>query len=844
MEAVFLKILNMSITAGWLVLAVLVLRLIFKKAPKALSVLMWALVGIRLICPFSIESALSLIPSAQTVPEQILTEQTPAIQSGVPVFNNAVNPVIGEALEATASAAVTPVRSITRIAALIWLVGVGLMLAYAAFSYLRIRKRVREAVPVAGKLWLCDHIQGPFILGILRPRIYLPSDLDAADLEYVVVHENAHLKRRDHWWKPLGFLLLAVHWFNPLLWLGYILLCRDIEAACDEAVIHKLGADAKKPYSEALIQCSVSRRSLAACPLAFGEVGVKQRIKSVLSYKKPALWIILAAVTACIALAVGFLTDPKTAVSSDLRAWLYSQVKEHHQSEDSRDHACCLDIEILDARTIGNKTTVYFWALYEEYTLREGELYGETGSHIITAVTVEDTSHGYTLVEYWEPRDGSYYASDIRRKIPLYLWSKAFDSQRYVAQQQKNCEEAAWAQLLAEDNATLSETASPAVIEALKKKYPEYFGLSTTKGLEVYVWQMAENAYSWAVREGKNLGYTQLELMSLPQTSLEEIRAIVASYQLTRSQVSIIPVQMPHSSYGYVIDEAYREKVEALFWGDDTQIPKATYDYIIDFMTFDIDGDGVEEHCTLGPGITSGLFTFTLSVTEKGEPEYYNVFSSPFYYLSFAKTTTGEVQLRGQTQGTDPQVHYFRFGVENGNITLSSDEQTVAYWGEQGFSDGIQLDISMDGLLELAIDNALRDRYESTVPDGLIHTQSYALLEQERVSGTPLMGQTEHAQEVTVYLLVLHMDYSLQNGLAQEVDGSFAPTAITFTVDAEGNYILRKYWSKEQGTYTPEELREKFPEDAAQQALDLDRYAEELKQRCFAQAEAWLADFS
>lgn len=310
METVFLHLLNMSITAGWIALAVIILRLLLKKAPKWITVLLWGLVGLRLIFPFSIESVLSLIPSAETVPPEIIYAQEPQIHTGVEFFNSSVNPVISESLAPEAGASVNPVQIILFVATIIWLAGVAGMLIYTLVSYLRLKSKVKISMPIDKNIYICDSINTPFILGVIKPKIYLPSTLSSTEQEYVLSHEKAHLKRRDHLIKPLGFLLLSVYWFNPLLWVAYVLLCRDIETACDEKVIKDMELQQKKEYSTALLNCSVPRRMIAACPLAFGEVSVKQRIKTVLNYKKPAFWITIVAIILCIALSVGFLTNP------------------------------------------------------------------------------------------------------------------------------------------------------------------------------------------------------------------------------------------------------------------------------------------------------------------------------------------------------------------------------------------------------------------------------------------------------------------------------------------------------------------------------------------------------
>lgn len=313
MSGIFLKLLNLSISASWLVLVVLALRLVLKRAPKWVNVLLWGMVALRLMLPFSIESALSLIPSAETVsPEVVQFDPAPTITSGVEFIDNAVNPSLSESFAAAPLASVNPLYVWTYLAGWVWLIGLAAMLLYALVSYLRLRRCVRASIPLRENIYVCDEVPSPFILGIVHPRIYLPSALDEAQRGSVLSHERAHLARRDHWWKPLGFALLAVYWFNPLLWLAYTLLCRDIELACDERVLRGMDAGQVKAYSSALLACSVPRRMIAACPLAFGEVGVGARVKNAPRYKKPAFWVIAASVIVCIVVAVCFLTNPRT----------------------------------------------------------------------------------------------------------------------------------------------------------------------------------------------------------------------------------------------------------------------------------------------------------------------------------------------------------------------------------------------------------------------------------------------------------------------------------------------------------------------------------------------------
>lgn len=310
MDKLFLELLNLSIAASWLILVVLLLRPMLKRAPRAIVCALWLLVGLRLALPFSIESALSLIPSRETVSPEMVYAAQPMIDSGVKILDQAVNPVIVESFAPSPAESVNPLQVLNFVGGCVWLMGLVLMLGYSAVSYLRLRLRVREAVLVEKGVRQGQCVASPFVLGFFRPCIYLPGGLSEEDRPMVLAHERAHIRRGDHWVKALGFLLLAVYWFNPLVWLSYVLLCRDIELACDEKVLKELGQGAKKCYSTALLNCSYSHRAVAACPLAFGELGVKTRIKSVLRYKKPAFWVTVTALILCLAVAVCFLTDP------------------------------------------------------------------------------------------------------------------------------------------------------------------------------------------------------------------------------------------------------------------------------------------------------------------------------------------------------------------------------------------------------------------------------------------------------------------------------------------------------------------------------------------------------
>ncbi len=387
MKAVFLTICNLSLNAAWLILAVMAARLLLRRAPRFISCLLWGLVGLRLVCPFSLQSALSLLPSGKVVPDNIDMAARPQIHSGLKVIDGTVNPVMDRSFTPEMGASINPMQIVLSAACAVWLVGLGVMLFYALASFLLLKRRVMASAEIQGGMVQaadraehvpeqggmarirygeagprekkspaapalshggsvragiqgravreCDEVESPFILGILHPVIYVPSGLDEETLGLVLAHETAHLRRRDHWWKALGFFLLSVYWFQPLCWAAYILLCRDIESACDEKVIKNQGRSYAAAYSQALLDMSAQKRFVSACPLAFGGNRVKARVKGVLHYKKPAVWVIAASVFLCAAVAACFMTSPRQGNPKDAGSISKASVQERKEDKDS-----------------------------------------------------------------------------------------------------------------------------------------------------------------------------------------------------------------------------------------------------------------------------------------------------------------------------------------------------------------------------------------------------------------------------------------------------------------------------------------------------------------------------
>lgn len=323
-SAMFLELLNMSISASYVIIAVMIARWILRKAPKRIRCFLWLLVSIRLVCPVTIESVFSLIPTQDAIEAEIVYDQNPQIHTGITIVDRPINQYMEMHLAPKEVTSVNPLQIVAMFAAIVWVIGIVVMLGFLFYSWVRLKNQVRTAVPkeVAGvKIYQSENIATPFLFGLLKPRIYIPFSVAEQDLTYVVLHEQAHDRRRDYLIKPIAYLLLTVYWFNPLLWVAYILLCRDIELACDELVIRECEKQQndndeqkeafRKLYSQALLSCAVSRKMISACPVAFGEIGVKARVKNVLYYKKPTFWVLVVMVVLCITIPLCFMTQKK-----------------------------------------------------------------------------------------------------------------------------------------------------------------------------------------------------------------------------------------------------------------------------------------------------------------------------------------------------------------------------------------------------------------------------------------------------------------------------------------------------------------------------------------------------
>ena len=428
MTEFFLDLVNLSISAGWLVLAVLALRLVLKKAPRWSHVQLWGIVAIRLIFPVSIESALSLIPSPETISPEIMRARAPEISTGIEIVDRVVNPVISASFAPDPTSSANPLQILIPVAANIWLLGALVMLIYAVASYLSLRRKLRTAVVLKENIFQCERVNSPFVLGLIKPKIYLPYTMDGQTLHHVVAHEQAHINRNDHWWKPFGFLLLSVYWINPLMWIAYVLLCRDIELACDEKVIAELENEQRADYTQALVASSVNRPRIAACPLAFGEVGVKDRVKSIMNYRKPAFWVVAAAVVICVSVAVCFLTNPLDSVDY-LKCTGWSNNPETPEQINyeinlgNRIMSGELCVEEWVGGTCVRSAPVVMTELVDSVSVTVRDRW-DAGEKVGTEIQIDTNQYGGSLTAYFpypENYDGAFYyaRNEVNKRIKL-----------------------------------------------------------------------------------------------------------------------------------------------------------------------------------------------------------------------------------------------------------------------------------------------------------------------------------------------------------------------------------------------------------------------------------------
>ncbi len=823
MSNLLLTVFNMSFAASWLVLAVVLLRLVLKKAPRWIHVLLWAMVGLRLVCPLTLESALSLIPSAQVVSPQIVLDDSPAIHTGIPPVDQVINPVFTQTFTPDPTGSANPLQIWVAVAGIAWLAGMAAMGIYTAISYWRLRRRVMDAVLLEERIYQSGRIDSPFVLGFFRPRIYLPAALRAENMPYVIAHERAHICRKDHWWKPLGFLILAVHWFNPLMWLAYILLCRDIELACDEKVVRLLDAPSRADYSQALLSCSVSRASIAACPLAFGEVGVKARVKSILNYKKPGFWILLAAVIACVAVAVCFLTDPANDTQESSYKSSYS------------DRVLAIGVRNSDGSVLEEKATWYYFAVHS------GDIVTVPGD-VPLKVTIQSVKEKDFTVTF---DTALYYEGQQTQELEMKAvsWKDLHTGTPGGSTQYS---------FLNMSRVTNFEGAFPWIPDTTGMReerttmHPSFPGVTfycSTSSVrsEGGPWGQWELFTGMPVR---NVFFSDLSGDGLPEicatvcfgSGMIDTYVMVVDfaagdlfmlrdrgiydYFLEVEDNTLVCVKRPYNkdeelarSQLSLVNAAGGSGRKLVMTGSSSKNEPVV--------------DGTEAPGTVSPEENLTLEA-VLELAKKGEDltwedlEPYNGtdIGSGLYIMFYPIDDVYRLLVSGG--GPDGPIMSANLGIRDTGLWVDIRTGDVAVFLKENGEEARNVKIS----------DAIIQAHKKEYPDGLVNAAAFRILDTERVSGTPLFGKTEHTVEEIVYLYTMYGTYAASGGTPSMVTGQYAPAVAVFRIDASGGYTLTEYWEAQPGQNAESDIRSRFPAELAEQVLDGTSYVDELEKQC------------
>ena len=737
----FSNVLNASISASWLILVVVVLRLLLKKTPKWVAVMLWGIVAIRLLFPFSIESVFSLIPSAETISEELLQAgPVPGVQ---PAYLEIVtNPSYGREVTMELDRSIGSFQWDLLSMTFVWLAGVAIMVIYTAVSYWRLRRKVSTAVILRDNIFQSENVVSPFVLGIIKPKVYLPYHMDGQDLGHVVALEQAHIRRKDHWWKPLGFLLLTIYWFNPLMWLAYVLLCRDIELACDEKVIKELGNEQRADYTQALVACSVGRRMIAACPLAFGEVGVKERVKSVMNYKKPAFWVILLAVIVCVVVAVCFLTDP---VGFQFDEETHTIVSANHFDMRNGDDAVAIEmnpaqISELSSRLVGVRNTK-----------KSDEYGGFTPGYQISAL-LEDGTYirisGYSLSE----ND----MVDIEWDGERYVVSDT-DFQDYMS---RIC--------AGEDVAVAPDESAPdkVAFEAEILEIHEGYFLVAPEA-------------SWALNSADRIEVPMMNMDPALEPQVGDVIEIICSGEILETY----PARL--------------SKVYSIRVAEETSRLSLNDVIILSQYGYDLSWSDFENYEYIETG--SGLYIRVYEINEMYE-----------------------LWIGGAGPDSNPMYIY---------LALADDLDTRIDIRDGGVTEFIGADHS-EVLLTNAIYDAILEHNKPSKPDGLYHSASFVLLDQKELC---IDSDPPTPMQVIVYGMALHQAFSFTDAGLQDAQGSHIPVMLTFEKENDA-YTLLEYWQPRDGSYYAQDIREKFPDEVEDDALDTQKYIVSQMQNCYDQA--------
>ncbi len=874
MEMVFIKLLNMSISASWLILAVVLLRMILKGAPKWIRCILWGLVALRLIFPVSVKSIFSLLPTAETIPQDILYAENPVIHTGVTAINSVVNSYLSDSMTPDAGVSVNPMQIVMNLGAAIWVVGMIGMMIYAGISYLKIRIRVSASLPVRENIYFCDYIETPFVLGIVRPRIYLPSVFAEDEKAFLVVaHEKAHIRRHDHWWKPLGFLLLTVYWFNPVIWVAYILLCRDIELACDEYVVSHLEEEEKCAYSDALLACSIGRNHaglhhniISACPLAFGEVGVKDRVKAVLHYKKPAFWLVLLGVLGCIIVGICFLTNPKDntlhasepfghsyrvedVVYGDLRYSFAYTPENAPRYQLTSDYGMLVSGDVLDnaegeewSRLQGKFEEVKLSPLIFDEYFKNGT---DGPTSMIGPDTIRVNTEKAWRINVQDDENGVFYYFVLTKQGDVYLTYGYDQGDSYAASEEGTL--IRWVFKLARTDMlscnAISED-SDAYVEAAY--YPNGFdwdyeqlpqGYINEKGVLIFAtdWDTDTLVVSEDYYNNFNSGnrsdstHIEKETYTLERNKDGQFELNV-ELRSANGDMAVYFVQVPEGVYVMKIifadDEAALDIAEKWDCSVNCAEESEENSYVITYSD-----EEILSHTGCITFQNRNLFAITVHLIGKGKEAF-----------------VSEIAPGGNVvfMQADKEVTY-TVGI-HADVEEGTELNLMVYDGE--WSEVYTPVVDSEYVLDKAIKEAILNQYKPEKPDGLYHCVDFILLEQEEICGVASVNSGRDNMElITVYGMALHESLGFSGATFHEVAYDYVPVKLQFRKESEHEYVLKEAWfpdkTYESWDFYQEEIWKAFStysEDLATSAIYAIQdyiYLTSLRQKCYEQAVSY-----
>ena len=782
------KILNMSLTASVAIVFILLLRLLLKKAPKVISYALWSVVLIRLLCPVSIESGLSLFGLFDT-PTVDMTEHSSAVEYIPPSivhteFPEVVLPVpgIGEAItealpQGEEQLRADPLEGPMFIATYIWWGGILVMAVYGLVTYLRLRRRLITASPLRDNIYLADDIDSPFVMGLIRPKIYLPSAMEEREQSYILLHEQHHIRRLDHVVKALAFVALCIHWFNPLVWVAFILSGKDMEMSCDEAVVRKLGTQIRADYTASLLSLATGKRIIAGMPLAFGEGNTKGRIKNLANWKKPAFGVVVLAIIACVVVAICLLTNP---VGFQFDEASYAIVSANHFDMRTAGDAVAVEmnssqISELSSRLSGVKKT------------KKSDEYGGLTPGYQISVCLEDGT--YIRISGYSLSDNNMV--DIEWNGERYVVSDE-EFQDYLS---RIC---AGGDVSSAGNAVAGKT---------------------------YLYEGEGIMGSFTITLYNDGTFTYYEGMASSYIG-------IGSWEQDGDTITL--TDDGHGGYG-LVNHFKLDGDDLVFVDKDSA--NFVYVKVQDGEKFHCTGeafkqnDGADGTVQIMPNRNLSL-NDVIMLSQKG----YDLTWSDFDQFKYIETGSGlyirvyeinemyELWIGGSWIDEDPMYIY---------LALADDLDTRIDIRDGGVTDFIGADHS-SVLLSKAINEAILSENKPSKPDGLYHCASFVLLDQKELSGTPTVDSSDHTQMVTVYGLALHQGFGYSGGTLHDVSGSHIPVAITFEI-VGGKYVLKEYWTPRDGSYYVQDVRDKFPDEVEDEALDTQKYILAQKQTCYDQ---------